>query len=304
MSEQSELRRGAAESITGAGGARAGDLSAPEACAGETNARALASRHAREIIRTPLDAEVRPTLWGKLHQWWIFFVAAMLLLIVGPPVLTVSWLARRREWVYPWALWGGRQWLRLSGMRVVARGRELLDPRQTYIFIANHRSYLDTATLFCHIGRRIGLLAKKELLKVPILGYGMGFVNILAIDRTNRARAIETVRAATERIRAGVSFGVFAEGTRAQPGEILPFKKGAFHMAIDARASVVPVAIKHTDVLMGKGTGQARSGMIEMVILPPIETDGLSTGREEDVAHLIAETRARIAEELLAVAGA
>jgi 1-acyl-sn-glycerol-3-phosphate acyltransferase len=281
MSEQSELRSGGAESITAASRARTGS---PR----------------RDVIRTPLP-DVRPTLAGRLHQWWIFFVAAMLLLVIGPPVLTLTALAGRREWVYPWAIWGGRAWLRLSGMRVVVRGREQLDPAATYIFISNHRSYLDTATLFDYTGRRIGLLAKKELLKVPILGYGMGFVNILAIDRTNRERAIATVRAATERIRAGVSFGVFAEGTRAQPGEILPFKKGAFYMAIDAGVAVVPVAIKHTDVLMGKGTGQARPGTIEMVILQPIETGGLSTAREEDVATLIAETRARIAAELLTV---
>ncbi|MDQ3907092.1 MAG: 1-acyl-sn-glycerol-3-phosphate acyltransferase [Acidobacteriota bacterium] len=251
------------------------------------------------MIRLPLRADaVRPTFFGRLHHWWVLFVAAALVLVIAPPVLLVSALAGRREWVYPWALWGGRVWLRLSGMKVVARGHERLDPRETYIFVANHHSYLDTATLFCYVGRRIGLLAKKELLKVPILGYGMGYVNVLAIDRSNRERAIETVRVATDRMRRGVSFGVFAEGTRARPGELLPFKKGAFHMAIDARAAVVPVAIKNTDALMGKGTGVARSGTIEIVILPPIETAGLSTERDEDVAQLIAETRGRIAAEL------
>src|SRR5205085_9494193 len=105
--------------------------------------------------------------------------------------------------------WGARLWLRLSGASVRVSGLERLDPNQTYIFAANHRSYLDTATLFCYVGRRIGLLAKKELLKVPILGYGMGYVNVLAIDRSNRERAFATVRAATERIRKGTSFGVF-----------------------------------------------------------------------------------------------
>ena len=223
-------------------------------------------------------------------------VAAVLLLIFGPPALTVSWTAGRREWVYPWALWGARQWLRLSGMKVRVRGRELLDPRQAYVFISNHRSYLDTATLFAYTGRRIGLLAKKELLKVPILGYGMGYVNIMAIDRSNRERAIETVQAATARIRSGVSFGVFAEGTRARPGQMLPFKKGAFYMAIEAGVPVVPVAMKNTDVLMGKGTGEARTGTIEMVLLAPIQTTGLST--DEDVRHLIDQVHTRIAEEL------
>ena len=267
---------------------------------GESNTGANALRTTMDgagaTERQRAEANTKASLAGRLHNWWILFVAGMLLLIFAPPVLFVAWLVGRREWVYPIAMWGARQWLRLSGMRVRVSGLELLDPKETYIFIANHRSYLDTATLFAYLGRRIGLLAKKELLKVPILGFGMGFVNIMAIDRSNRERALETVRAATERIRSGISFGVFAEGTRARPGELLPFKKGAFYMALETGVKVVPVAIKNTDVLMGKGTGTARAGTIEMSILPPVETKGLST--DEDVKRLAAEVRARVAEEL------
>lgn len=220
----------------------------------------------------------------------------MLLLILGPPILLVSWIAGRHEWVYPWGQFGGRQWLRLSGMKVRVRGLERLDQQQTYVFICNHRSYLDTATVFCYLGRRIGLLAKKELLKVPVLGVGMGFVNIMAIDRSNLERALQTTRAAMERIRAGVSFGVFAEGTRARPGQLLPFKKGGFYMAVETGVPIVPVAIKRTDLLMGKGTGQARPGTIEMVVLEPVETRGLST--DEDVRRLTERVRSLIAQEL------
>jgi 1-acyl-sn-glycerol-3-phosphate acyltransferase len=237
-----------------------------------------------------------PRLRNRLRYWWSLAVAGTLLLIFGPPAILVSWAARRREWVYPAALWGGRNWLRLSGMKVIIKGREHLYPTQPYVFIANHRSYLDTATIFCYTGRRIGLVAKKELLRVPILGYGMGYVNIMAIDRSNRERAIRTMRAATERLRSGVSFGVFAEGTRARPGQLLPFKKGGFYMAVEAGVPIVPVAIKNTDVLMGKGTGEARRGTIEMVFLPLVETAGLST--DEDVEELIKRVRASIAGEL------
>ncbi|HEV2881222.1 MAG TPA: lysophospholipid acyltransferase family protein [Pyrinomonadaceae bacterium] len=276
---------------------RASVESSTDANAPRTNAGVPEAEH--DGVRSAgAMAAVRPraTILARLHHWWILFVAGALLLIFGPPVLLVAWLVGRREWVYPLALWGARQWLRLSGMRVRVRGLEQLDPRQTYIFIANHRSYLDTATLFAYTGRRIGLFAKKELLKVPILGVGMGFVNIMAIDRSNRERALTTVRAATESIRSGVSFGVFAEGTRARPGQLLPFKKGAFYMAIETGVSVVPVAMKNTDRLMGKGEGTAYPGTIEMVVLPPVETKGLST--DEDVKRLTAEVRALIAEEL------
>jgi 1-acyl-sn-glycerol-3-phosphate acyltransferase len=236
------------------------------------------------------------SLMRRLHYWWSLFVAGALLGLLGPPILLFSWIVNKHELVYPWALFGARNWLRLSGVRVEVRGLELFDTKQTYVFVSNHRSYLDTAAMFVFTGRRIGLLAKKELLKVPVLGVGMGFVNVMAIDRTNRESAIRTTEAAARRIQSGVSFAVFVEGTRAKPGELLPFKKGAFYMARQAGVPVVPVAIKNSDVLMGKGTGEARSGTIEMVFMPPVDTVGITT--DEDMNHLIASVRDSIAKEL------
>lgn len=232
----------------------------------------------------------------RLHYWWSLFLAGALLGLLGPPILIVAWLVNKHDLVYPVALFGASRWLRWSGVRVEVKGLELLDPKQTYVFVSNHRSYLDTATLFIFTGRRIGLLAKKELLKVPVLGVGMGFVNVMAIDRSNRESAIRTTEAAAERIRSGISFAVFVEGTRAKPGELLPFKKGAFYMARQAGVPVVPVAIKHSDELMGKGTGEAKPGTIEMIIMPPVPTKEIAT--DEDVNKLIANVRGSIAAAL------
>jgi 1-acyl-sn-glycerol-3-phosphate acyltransferase len=150
--------------------------------------------------------------------------------------------------------------------------------------------------MFIYTGRRIGLLAKKELLKVPVLGVGMGFVNVMAIDRTNRESAIRTTEAAARRIQSGVSFAVFVEGTRAKPGELLPFKKGAFYMARETGVPVVPVAIKYSDLLMGKGTGEARSGTLELVFMRPVEMLGVST--DDDMNRLVSDVRAQIAAQL------
>jgi 1-acyl-sn-glycerol-3-phosphate acyltransferase len=235
----------------------------------------------------------------RVHYWWSLSVAGALLLFLGPPILLVAWLTRKHDLVYPWALFGARNWLRLSGMKIHVTGREHLEPEQPYVFISNHRSYLDTATLFVYTGRRLGLLAKKELLNVPILGVGMGFVNVMAIDRSNSERARATVEAATNRIRSGRSFAVFAEGTRARPGQFLPFKKGAFYMAAQAGVPIVPVAIKNTDYLMGKGTGEARAGTIEMIMLPPVPTAGCST--DEAVKDLVNRVHKIIGCELDAV---
>lgn len=256
----------------------------------ESSASTLSSSEAESSIRD------EATLLGRIHYWWSLFVAGALLAIFGPPAISIAWLLGKRELVYPWAEFGARNWLRLSGVKVRVRGRELLDPKQTYVFISNHRSYLDTATLFLYTGRRIGLLAKKELLKVPILGVGMGYVNVLAIDRSNRERALKTTQVATDRIRSGISFGVFAEGTRARPGQLLPFKKGAFYMAAQAGVPIVPVVMKNTDVLMGKGTGVAKPGTIEIVFLGPVSTANATS--DEDVNQLVKKVHTLVAQEL------
>jgi 1-acyl-sn-glycerol-3-phosphate acyltransferase len=94
----------------------------------------------------------------------------------------------------------------------------------------------------------------------------------------------------------GYSFGVFVEGTRGMPGELLPFKKGAFHLALQTDAPIIPVAIKNTDWMMGKRRGVAFSGTIEMVLLPPIETIGENGPRP--LMELLMETREAIAHEL------
>jgi 1-acyl-sn-glycerol-3-phosphate acyltransferase len=237
-----------------------------------------------------------PRFSGRLRYWWALMLAAALLFVLGLPVFLIAWLIGRLTLVYPYARWGARTWLRLIGVRVRVRGEENLGPSQTYVLIANHRSYLDPAALLSELKRQLGFIAKKELLRVPVLGQFMGCVNAVAIDRSNRERAVRTMKAASERIHSGVSFVVFAEGTRARAGELLSFKKGGFYMAMEANVPVVPVAIKNTDALMGKGTGEARPGTVEIVILPPVETKGISG--DEDVARLIEKVRASIAEEL------
>jgi 1-acyl-sn-glycerol-3-phosphate acyltransferase len=233
---------------------------------------------------------------GKLRYWWCWVAAGILLLILGTPSLIFLWIINRKLWLYPIALFGARMWLKACGARIRISGAENLVEGENYVFASNHRSYLDTATLFAFTGRRVGLVAKKELLKVPIMGVGMGYVNVIAIDRSNPEKARQSMKKAKEVLENGYSFGVFAEGTRAMPGELLPFKKGAFHLAIQTEAPVVPVAIKNTDWMMGKKTGHAFPGTIEMVFLPPVETKGLNA--DEDLMSLLRKVRSKITEEL------
>ena len=123
----------------------------------------------------------------------------------------------------------------------------------------------------------------------------MGFVNIIAIDRSNPEKALRSMQKAKSVLEDGYSFGIFAEGTRAMPGELLPFKKGGFHLALQTGAPIVPVAIKNTDHLMGKKRGAAFAGDIEVVMLAPIKTKNLP---EDELMNLLKDVRGKIAAEL------
>lgn len=244
----------------------------------------------------PVKQSSKSRFAGKLRYWWSWLIAGIMILFIATPSMIFLSLINHRMWLFPLCKWGAKTWLRTCGAKVTVKGRENVDPLRSYVFASNHRSYLDTATLFFYAGPKMGLVAKKELLKVPIFGQGMSFVNIIAIDRSNPERAIRSMDKARKVMDDGYSFGVFVEGTRAMPGELLPFKKGAFHLAFQTNSPIIPVAIKNTDWMMGKRTGVAYAGEIEMVLLPPIETNGRDP--ETELMAVLNETRAAIAAEL------
>lgn len=243
----------------------------------------------------PVKDSNKSSIVGKLRYWWSLTFAGILLLFVALPAMTVLQIINQRMKLYKLCVWGSKTWIRGSGIKVKVSGSENIEKDKSYIFAANHRSYIDTTALFAYAGTRIGLIAKKEVLKVPVLGRGMQFIKFLAIDRSNAQRAVETMNIVRETVKSGYSFGIFAEGTRAMPGELLPFKKGAFHVAMQTGAAIVPVAIKNTDYLMGKKTGVVNPGTMEIVLLPPIETKDFTP---EDLPKLLEKTREAIAEEL------
>src|SRR5215471_7687313 len=132
---------------------------------------------------TRSNAKRGARLVGRILFCWSWFVAGFLVLVLSPPALLIGSLLRRQDWIYWFAEFGARNWLRLTGVKVRVTGKELLESNQPYVFVANHYSYLDASPLFAYTGRRMGMIAKKELLKAPILGFGMGFVNVISIDR-------------------------------------------------------------------------------------------------------------------------
>ena len=112
----------------------------------------------------PLQKSNKSRVIGKLRYWWCWFAASIMLLFIATPALIFLWIINRRTWLYPLALWGAKTWLKACGAKVKVTGLENLDENRQYVFVSNHRSYLDTAALFRYAGKRIGIVAKKELL--------------------------------------------------------------------------------------------------------------------------------------------
>jgi 1-acyl-sn-glycerol-3-phosphate acyltransferase len=171
---------------------------------------------------------------------------------------------------------------------VVTDLRTTLDPKRPYVFMSNHASTVDIWALYVALPIIVRMIAKKQLAAIPILGWGMWAGRFIFIDRHNAASARRSIERAKERIQGGESVLIFPEGTRTRDGNMLPFKKGGFHLAIDAGVPIVPVALTGTRELMPRGSWLVRPGQVTVTVGEPIETTGLSPDDREqllDVVH-------------------
>ncbi|HEX7599876.1 MAG TPA: lysophospholipid acyltransferase family protein, partial [Polyangia bacterium] len=132
------------------------------------------------------------------------------------------------------ARWWSRWVSRFGGVRIIVDNRANLEPNQPYVFMANHASTIDIWALFLAIPRRIRMLAKKQLARIPLFGWVMWAGRFIFIDRQNAAAARRSIVEAGRRIRGGDSVLIFPEGTRTRDGQLGVFKKGGFHLAMEA----------------------------------------------------------------------
>jgi len=167
---------------------------------------------------------------------------------------------------------------RLVGIRVEAIGRGKLDPKQGYVFTPDHRSHADITALMAAFPA-VRFAAKRELFDEPVLGKAMRAVGMIPIDRGNPALARRTLDEAAAKLGKTVSLVIFPEGTRAPAGQMLPFKAGAFVVAIEQQVPVVPVAIHNSaHVMPAHGYLSILGGRVVVEILDPIPTDDLTLG--------------------------
>jgi 1-acyl-sn-glycerol-3-phosphate acyltransferase len=174
--------------------------------------------------------------------------------------------------------------MRNAEIAVSVRGRENLEGGQstrggldagtrTYVVMSNHQSHYDIPVLYYVLGGRMRMVAKTELFKLPVFGRAIRDAGMIEVDRGNRQRAIASLAVAKKQLAEGTHIWIAPEGTRSESGELLPFKKGGFVLALDMEAPILPITIKGTrDVLPAHGMLSRRGVEVHVTLHPPIDT--------------------------------
>jgi 1-acyl-sn-glycerol-3-phosphate acyltransferase len=214
----------------------------------------------------------------------LYFSLAMLLVL--PLLVLWSLITGDVKFMYNRFQEGLRIGLRIAGIHVRVEGLENI-PAGVCIFASNHASNLDPVALTPNIPRRISLLAKKEVFKIPILSKAIRLAKLIPVDRGDSEAAAESVDLAIKYLKEGLSFCVYPEGTRSRDGRLLPFKRGTFVMALRAGVPVVPVSLAGTQNLMRKGDWRIYPGEVTVRFGTAVATAGCGMEQREDLRKIV-----------------
>lgn len=225
-------------------------------------------------------------VWAFLATLW-HASGALVASVRGSPRAPERCNAHNRAW--------GRTILRAAGVTVEVEGAEYLPRDRAQVIVANHESWLDVWALSAELPVDYRFVAKKELAGIPIFGRAWRTCGHVSVDRSDRASAIQSLEAAMHRLRdETLSIILFPEGTRSADGRLLPFKKGAFVIALQAGVPIVPVAVLGGHELMPKGSFRVRPGRMRIRIGAPIPVDGMAFEDRDEL-----KDRARVAVQAL-----
>ena len=227
-----------------------------------------------------------------------YLAVSLYIVFMGAPALLLALVLRRPLMLYRAGEIGVNLGLLLSGIRYTVSGAEHIRREPASVYAVNHASNVEPPILFKALHPlfpRLRVLYKAELRKLPILTSAFDLAGFIPLERGNRDQSLPAIERAAAALRDGNSFLIFPEGTRSRTGELLPFKKGGFVMAIKAQAPIVPVAIKGARAAMRKGSPWIQPVTISVSFGKPVLTAGLDM---EDREQLVADVRTQV-ERLL-----
>jgi 1-acyl-sn-glycerol-3-phosphate acyltransferase len=175
-------------------------------------------------------------------------------------------------------------------VRVVRLGFERIDPQRSYVFMPNHTSIADPLAMAIAIPQPFHFVFKKELARIPVFGWALLSLGQIMVDRENTDQARASIAGAISGLAGNNSFLIFPEGGVSQDGQLLPLKKGGFHLAIQTGLPIVPVRIEGARKVCPPGrSGHFHKGVISVRVFPPLTVCGKT---ETDIPALVENVRA------------
>jgi 1-acyl-sn-glycerol-3-phosphate acyltransferase len=212
----------------------------------------------------------------KFFQWIYTAYSAMLfvllMLIFGLLVLiplVISQKGDKISFIFI-RLWAGI-WAALSGIRFEIHGKEHIDRSKSYIYIFNHRSFIDAPMIPLSIPQEVRAIGKKELSRIPVFGTVIGKLAVW-VDRSDAESRRVSLEKLVQFLNQGSSIVVAPEGTRNDTSEtLLPFQKGAFRLSIETGIPILPMAVIGADQLMKRGSLLLSPGKVHVYFSAPIK---------------------------------
>ena len=232
-----------------------------------------------------------------LRTIWVWTTVLAVTIALSSFVVIAAMLRLDEKWYDQIAHTWGRWIIKLSGVHVDVEGLENIRMDEPQIFASNHVSWYDVFALAAFIPKRYRFVAKAELGKIPIFGRAWQQAGHVSVNRQDRTQAIKALEEFGRVIREDKSsIVIFPEGTRSHTNEMLPFKKGAFMLALHTHVDIIPVGISGSRDVMRKGDWRVRDGRIIVRFGEPIPTAGYNERNREELVALV---RSRI-QDLLA----
>ncbi|OKY85897.1 MAG: 1-acyl-sn-glycerol-3-phosphate acyltransferase [Bacteroidales bacterium 52_46] len=215
-------------------------------------------------------------------------VLTCIVILIGTAIGNGSWWG-----YYPAMVWA-KVFCILSLVKVSVRGRENIDKRTSYVFVANHQGAYDIFSVYGYLGHNFKWMMKKSLRKIMLVGYTCQKCGHIFVDRSSPTAIRRTIETAEKRLRDGMSLVVFPEGARTFTGKMGPFKKGAYQLALEFHLPLVPVTIDGSFDIMPRTRYVPRPGRIVLTIHKPIAPPADEAAR----AEVIEQTRQAIESSL------
>lgn len=182
--------------------------------------------------------------------------------------------------------------IKITGANLEITGTENIPLNEPVLYVSNHQGNMDIPILYSTAPQTMAFVAKKEMEKIPLLGYWMKERGCVFIDRDNARSSLKSINQAIDSLKSGNSIAVFPEGTRSKSAEIGDFKPGSLRIAIKSGVKVVPVTIKDSYKLVGK-KGRYRPGKVYVHYSDPIDSRDY-----KDTNELAAEVLTQIKSKL------